>query len=74
MFDKTLDNLLEELNMLPKCLINNQFIAFCSMVSNMAHEIVDLKKEIAKELDANAQKIEELKNMAKNASAEGCDK
>lgn len=73
MFDKTLDNLLEELNMLPKCLINNQFIAFGNLVSNMAHEIVDLKKAIAKESDANAQKIEELKNMAKNASEEGCE-
>ena len=44
---RILDNLLEELNTLPKHLIDNQFIAAGGLISHMAHELVDVKKGIA---------------------------
>ena len=57
------DRLLEKLNILPKQLIDGQYIAFCSLVSNIAHELVALKRDTAKLLAEKNEQIEKCKAM-----------
>ena len=55
------DSLIEELNMLPKWLIDSQFIAFCNHVGQMGQKLALLKKGIADGMKSKDEKIEELK-------------
>lgn len=55
------DSLIEELNLLPKLLIDNQFIAFCNRVGQMGQKLALLRKNIDNDLKNKDEKIEALK-------------
>lgn len=57
------DSLICDLNSLTKCLINDQFILFCGVVSQMSKKLVNLKKGIKTDMDSLKENIEELKRM-----------
>ena len=54
------DTLLEDLNELPKDLMNGQNIRFCLRISQMAQKIVNLKKGIKTDTDSLKEQIREL--------------
>lgn len=60
------DRLINELNLLPKHLMDGQRIAFCSQLSVMAQEISTLKLDVIKTLNEKDKQIEECKQMIKN--------
>jgi hypothetical protein len=60
------DRLINELNLLPKHLMDGQRIAFCSQLSVMAQEIAKLKLDVIKTIDEKDKQIEECKQMIKN--------
>ena len=64
---RILDNLLEELNILPKHLIDNQFIAAGGLISNMAHELVNVKSEVLKQNEKIAQLEKQICDFLANA-------
>lgn len=57
------DSLIEDLNKLPKQLIDGQFINFCVIITGMAQKLVNLKKGIKTDLDSMKEKVDELKKM-----------
>lgn len=60
------DRLINELNLLPKHLMDGQRIAFCSQLAVMAQEISTLKLDVIKTLNEKDKQIEECKQMIKN--------
>ena len=65
-----LDSLIEDLNRLFKCLIDNQFIAYCTLVGNMGQKIGLLKRNVQHDLDEKDGRIEELKRLLYEAGTE----
>ena len=59
------DSLINDLNSLPKLLIDNQFILFSSVVSQMGQKLLNLKTAIGKETESKNRTIEHLKSMLK---------
>lgn len=57
------DTLINDLNALPKVLMNGQYIQFCAMVASMAQRLVNLKKGIKNDMDSLKNRLEELKRM-----------
>lgn len=57
------DTLINDLNNLPKILINGQFIQFCAVVSGMAQKLLNLKKGIQGERESMNEKVDSLKNI-----------
>lgn len=64
---RILDSLLEELNILPKRLIDNQFIAAGGLISNMAHELVNVKSEVLKQNEKIKQLEKQICDFLANA-------
>lgn len=64
---RILDSLLEELNTLPKRLIDNQFISACGLISNMAHELVNVKSEVLKQNEKIKQLEKQICDLLANA-------
>lgn len=60
------DTIIYDLNNLPKLLIDNQFIAFCNLVSQMGQKLINLKKGIKSDIDNKNQVIESLKGTIRN--------
>ena len=60
------DRLINELNLLPKHLMDGQRIAFCSQLAVMAQEISTLKLDVIKTIEEKDKQIEECKQMIKN--------
>lgn len=60
------DRLINELNLLPKHLMDGQRIAFCSQLAVMAQEISTLKLDVIKTINEKDKQIEECKQMIKN--------
>ena len=58
------DSLLMDLNRLPKLLIDNQFIAFGSLIAQMGQKVQNLKNGIRADMDAKDRQIAELKQLA----------
>lgn len=65
-----LDSLIEDLNRLFKYLIDNQFIAYCTLVGNMGQKIRLLKRNVQHDLDEKDGRIEELKRLLHEAGTE----
>lgn len=59
------DSLINDLNSLPKLLIDNQFILFCSEITQMGQKLLNLKTAISKETESKNKTIEHLKTMLK---------
>ena len=57
------DTLLSDLNNLVKQLMNGQCIFACSVVTQMAQKIINLKNGIKTDMDALKEKVEDLKRM-----------
>lgn len=57
------DSLIQDLNMLPKLLIDGQFVKFCIIISGMVQKLINLKNGIKNDLDSMKEKVEELKRM-----------
>lgn len=64
---RILDSLLEELNTLPKHLIDNQFVAAGGLISNMARELVNVKSEVLKQNEKIKQLEKQICDLLANA-------
>lgn len=56
------DSLIEDLNRLPKLLIDGQFIQFCVIVTGMVQKLINLKKGIKDDMNSLKKNVEELKH------------
>lgn len=61
------DRLLEGVNALPKYLIDNQFIAFGSELSAIAHALIDAKNEVLKQNDKMMQLEKQIRDLSAEA-------
>lgn len=61
--DGICDSLIQDLNTLPKLLIDGQFVKFCMIISGMVQKLINLKKGIKNDMDSMRQKVEELKSI-----------
>jgi hypothetical protein len=64
------DTLLQDLNLLPRHLIDNQFVAFCNTVGRMGQKLANLRKSIDEELKHKDEQIEDLKRCLAAAGIE----
>ena len=55
------DSLVNDLNNLPKQIMNGQFIQFCVNITGMAQKLVNLKKGIHEDMESMKRNVEELK-------------
>ena len=56
-----ISSIIVDLNSLPKCLIDGQFIQFCNIVTSMGQKLVNLKNTIDDDLKNRDKTIETLK-------------
>ena len=61
--DGICDSLIQNLNRLPKLLIDGQYIQFCAVICEMGQKLLNLKKGIKADMDSMSGKVEELKKM-----------
>ena len=61
------DTIIMDLNTLPGKLIDGQFIQACSLVSQMAQKLINLRDGIKKDIDNKNKTIEGLKTQLRNA-------
>lgn len=57
------DSIINDLNNLIKQVMNGQYIVFCSVVTQMAQKVLNLKAGIKHDTDALKSNIEDLKNL-----------
>ena len=56
-----ISSIIVDLNRLPKCLIDGQFIQFCNIVTSMGQKLVNLRNTIDNDLKNREKTIETLK-------------
>lgn len=56
-----ISSIIVDLNSLPKCLIDGQFIQFCNIVTSMGQKLVNLRNTIDNDLKNREKTIETLK-------------
>ena len=56
-----ISSIIVDLNSLPKCLIDGQFIQFCNIVTSMGQKLVNLRNTIENDLKNREKTIETLK-------------
>lgn len=56
-----ISSIIVDLNSLPKCLIDGQFIQFCNIVTSMGQKLVNLRNTIDNDLRNREKTIETLK-------------
>ena len=59
--EELVDTLLVDLNMLPKFLINNQYIGFCKGIADIGQKMILLKKGIHDDIANKNKLIEQMK-------------
>lgn len=64
------DTLLQDLNLLPRHLIDNQYIAFCNTVGRMGQKLANLRTAIDDDLKYKDEQIEDLKRCLAAAGQE----
>lgn len=64
------DSLIEELNLLPKLLIDNQFIILCTHIGQMGQKLACLRTGIENDQKSKEEKIESLKETIKALGGE----
>ena len=57
------DTLINDLNNLPKLIMQGQYIQFCALVTGMAQKIINLQKGIKADMDSMKEKVDELKRI-----------
>lgn len=62
-----ISSIIVDLNSLPKCLIDGQFIQFCNIVTSMGQKLVNLRNTIDNDLKNREKTIETLKEELRNA-------
>lgn len=67
------DSLIKDLNRLPQLLIDQQFILFCTIVSQMGQKLINLKNGIDHDMKSKDETIEQLKSMLKASGTEIVD-
>lgn len=65
-----IDSIIVDLNNLPKELISGQYINACSVVSQMAQKLLNLKNGITEDINSKNRIIEDLKNQLRNSGVE----
>ena len=65
-----IENIIVNLNNLPKAMCNGQFIQFCSIVSQMGQKLINLRETIDADLKKKDETIETLKRQLCEA---GCN-
>ena len=62
--------MIQDLNSLPKFLIEGQYIAFCDQIAKMGQKLINLQKGIKADMDNRNNTIEQLKNQIKELGGE----
>ena len=65
-----ISSIIVDLNSLPKCLINGQFIQFCNIVTSMGQKLINLRNTIDNDIKNRNKTIETLKEELRNAGHE----
>lgn len=68
-----IDSIIVDLNNIPKELMCGQYINACSVISQMARKLINLKKGVTDDIDNKNRIIEDLKNQLRNAGVECTD-
>lgn len=71
--EELIDTLIQDLNNLPKLMIDSQFVLACATVAQMGQKLVNLKKGIQHDMADREETIADLKDQLRQAGVDIVD-